>query len=299
MPTSLLQRSHNDGQIATPADNRGPAARIFRLTLPQGLLDKRAPCQSRRKYSTPCSGYQSGYHWRKVWRALCNDRLDRRSPFRETNNHPRRPPADRWLSGFKGAANYAGRAVPLALHVDYWDYIGWRDPYAQPSFAARQRELSGINHARTVYTPQVLLAGRDFRPGGAIDSALAKINGMPPRADLEVRMSSAANELRIDTSAKLRNPVANKDAAVYFAVYENGLASSVAAGENKGKLLKHDFVVREWAGPYAFAPDGSVSLSRAVAVRAAWKVPNLGVAAFVQDRSSGEILQALQLASCS
>jgi len=210
------------------------------------------------------------------------------------------PPADRWLSGLKGAGSYAGRVLPLALHVDYWDYIGWKDPFAQAQFSARQREMAAINRARTVYTPQVLVGGRDFRPGNGFDTALEKINRTPPRADLEVKMSfGSARELKLDANAKLRNGAETKDAAVYLAVFENGLASPVAAGENKGKLLKHDFVVREWAGPFAFAPDGMLSVTRAVAVQAGWKMQDLGVAVFVQNRSSGEILQALQLASCS
>jgi hypothetical protein len=209
------------------------------------------------------------------------------------------PPADRWLSGLKGAGTYADRVLPLALHVDYWDYIGWRDPFAQAQFSARQREMAAINRVRTVYTPQVLVGGRDFRPGDGFDAALEKINRTPPRADLEIKMSSgSARELKLDANAKLRNAAESKDAALYLAVFENGLASPVAAGENKGKLLKHDFVVREWAGPFAFAPGGTLNVTRTVAVPAGWKAQELGAAVLVQNRSSGEILQALRLASC-
>jgi hypothetical protein len=209
------------------------------------------------------------------------------------------PPADRWLSSLKAADAYKGRVLPLALHVDYWDYIGWKDPYAQAQFSARQREMATISRARTVYTPQVFLGGRDFRPGTGFDDALSRINRTSPRADLEIKMSSgSARELKLDANAKLRNGAEKKDAVAYLAVFENGLASPVAAGENKGKLLKHDFVVREWAGPFAFAPDGTLAVTRAVAVKAGWKLQELGVAMFVQNRSSGEVLQALQLASC-
>jgi hypothetical protein len=209
------------------------------------------------------------------------------------------PPADRWLTGLKGTGAYPGRVLPLALHVDYWDYIGWKDPFAQAQFSARQREMAAISRTRTVYTPQVLVGGRDFRPGNGFDAAIEKINRAPPRANLEVKMSSgSARELKLDASAKLRNGAEKKDAVAYLAVFENGLASPVAAGENKGKLLKHDFVVREWVGPFAFATDGTLAVTRTVAVKAGWKMQDLGVAVFVQNRGSGEILQALQLASC-
>src|SRR5512139_200416 len=73
------------------------------------------------------------------------------------------PPADRWLSSL-GAKGYApDRVVPIALHVDYWDYIGWKDPYARQAFSARQRKMAALARASLVYTPQVLLQGRDFR----------------------------------------------------------------------------------------------------------------------------------------
>src|SRR5499427_4717203 len=70
------------------------------------------------------------------------------------------PPADRWLSGLGGGSG-PGRVVPLSLHVDYWDYIGWKDPYAKREFSLRQRKLSQLQRMALVYTPQVVLQGQD------------------------------------------------------------------------------------------------------------------------------------------
>lgn len=216
------------------------------------------------------------------------------------------PPADRWLSGLKGDKSYTGRAVPLAMHVDYWDYIGWHDPYAQALFSARQREISGVNHEHTIYTPQILVSGKDFRPGlfsmggESFDEKVARINLAPARADLGLTLTGGTNsELRFEASARLHNAAEHRDDALYIAVFENNLSSAVAAGENKGKLLKHDFVVRDWEGPFAFNADGTLSLNRSVALQSAWKARDLGVAAFVQNRSTGQVLQALQLAACN
>src|SRR5688572_32153256 len=72
------------------------------------------------------------------------------------------PPADRWLASL-GERHPTGNVVPLALHVDYWDYIGWKDPYAKREFSLRQRKFSQLQRMALVYTPQVLLQGRDFR----------------------------------------------------------------------------------------------------------------------------------------
>src|SRR5712692_9250138 len=82
------------------------------------------------------------------------------------------PPADRWLSAL-GKKYPPELVVPLALHVDYWDYIGWKDPYAKREFSQRQRRLSELQRAAFVYTPQVLLQGADFRDwgGAAFDRA--------------------------------------------------------------------------------------------------------------------------------
>ena len=71
------------------------------------------------------------------------------------------PPADAWLRKLPAAG--AGSVVPLSFHVDYWDYIGWKDPFANPAFGARQRELAAVNRARIVYTPQVMLGARRSR----------------------------------------------------------------------------------------------------------------------------------------
>src|SRR3989338_9674550 len=76
------------------------------------------------------------------------------------------PPADRWLSGLASKGYAPDRVVPLSLHVDYWDYIGWKDPYAKREFSLRQRKLSQLQRMALVYTPQVLLQGRDFRDWG-------------------------------------------------------------------------------------------------------------------------------------
>src|SRR5512134_1318682 len=73
------------------------------------------------------------------------------------------PPADRWLSSLGSRGHAPDRVVPVALHVDYWDYIGWKDPYAKALFSSRQRRLAQVMRAKIVYTPQVLLQGEDFR----------------------------------------------------------------------------------------------------------------------------------------
>ena len=82
------------------------------------------------------------------------------------------PPADRWLSSLGPRGFAPDRVVPIALHVDYWDYIGWKDPYARQAHSARQRKMAKLARAAMVYTPQVLLQGWISGPGAAARSRL-------------------------------------------------------------------------------------------------------------------------------
>jgi hypothetical protein len=134
------------------------------------------------------------------------------------------PPADRWLAGL--AERYTSwQVVPLALHVDYWDYIGWKDPYAKREFSQRQRRLSRLQRAALVYTPQVLLQGADFRrwDGVEFDRAIARINAQLARASLELEiLGVTAHALALRASAAVAEPVNRADAALYVARTKRG-----------------------------------------------------------------------------
>jgi hypothetical protein len=96
------------------------------------------------------------------------------------------PPADRWLSSLS-KQNLGDRAVALALHVDYWDRLGWKDRFGSAAFSQRQRDESARSGGEFVYTPQVLLQGRDFpqwQAGAAFEQAIAAVNVRPARAVL-------------------------------------------------------------------------------------------------------------------
>ncbi len=210
------------------------------------------------------------------------------------------PPADRWLSSL-GSRGYApDRVVPIALHVDYWDYIGWKDPYARQAFSARQRRMAQLARAAMVYTPQVLLQGRDFRSWGtvAFEQAVAKINAQPAKARISLLLDTRQkNAFEVEATAELENAVAPAGMALYLGAYENKLVSEVKAGENRGRTLPHDYVVLQWAGPLEFKGTKLHERQRLALLPKA--VPaHSGVVAFVQNRASGEVLQALMLPAC-
>jgi len=211
------------------------------------------------------------------------------------------PPADHWLSSLFSRGFRPDQVVPLALHVDYWDYIGWKDPFGRAEFSVRQRKLAAMRRPVIVYTPQVLLQGEDFRRWSSDDftDQVTRINARAARARIALTIRAIEPKaIRADLSAMLFDPARQKNAAVFLAAYENRLASEVKEGENRGKRLAHDFVVREWIGPIAFGDTLKVEESRALPLLSGVNARNLGVAAFVQDRSTSEVLQALMLPAC-
>ncbi|HWA38424.1 MAG TPA: DUF1223 domain-containing protein [Burkholderiales bacterium] len=212
------------------------------------------------------------------------------------------PPADRWLSSLGERGYVPGRVVPLSLHVDYWDYIGWKDPYAKPAFSGRQRKLTSLQRLAFVYTPQVMLQGQDFRAwrGPAFDAAVARINAEPARARISLAIDSLGPAaMAVEVAAQVLDKGHFKDAALYVAAYENRLSSAVTSGENRGRTLKHDYVVLEWQGPLDFGTGAARSERRSIPLLPGAVPANSGVVAFVQNRRSLEVLQALMLPACA
>ena len=212
------------------------------------------------------------------------------------------PPADKWLSSLQSQGYTPDKVVPLALHVDYWDYIGWKDPYAKREFATRQRRLADLKRAKIVYTPQVVMQGQDFRRWASRDfaDAVEKMNSQAPRAKIGLTLNAIGRtSAEVTLTVELLASAERKEAAVYLAAFENKLTSQVSAGENRGKTLPHDFVVREWVGPIEFGPDAKVTEKRSLPLLPDANPKQSGVAAFVQNRSTGDVLQALMLPACA
>ena len=193
------------------------------------------------------------------------------------------PPAERWLSGL--ASRYVpDGVVPLALHVDYRDYIAWKNPSAMRELSLRQRKLTQLQRLALVYAPQVMLQGRDFRGWGtaAFDEALAKINARPAGARLELEiMSVKADAFRVHATAEVLDAAQLKDAALYLAAYQN----------------HRNHVVLEWQGPLAFFR-ARMAAERALPLLPGASAADSGVVGFVQNRRTAEVLQALMLPSC-
>jgi hypothetical protein len=205
------------------------------------------------------------------------------------------PPADRAISALQNAAG-ADQVVPLGLHVDYWDDIGWKDKFAKAGFTRRQEWLTGLSGGRTIYTPEIFIGGREMREWQTmLPTAIRDINRRTPRADIHITLAApGSGKLPVEIEAK-----APLQAMLYIALYEMGLSSQVAAGENRGVFLRHDYVVRDWLGPIGLESVSRdlVSVTRTLAIPPGANPKNLGVAAFV-EAGDGEALQALAMPLC-
>jgi hypothetical protein len=195
------------------------------------------------------------------------------------------PPADRWLSAAFPPGG-AGASV-LAFHVDYWDRLGWKDRFASPDYTARQYASMRANGATFVYTPQVLVQGRDVdaaKREGSVKAARGRV------ARATIALDLVGSDLRLQASVPDR--AARRSAAVFVAYTENGLVSDVEAGENRGVKLRHDHVVRALHGPYPVDADGHARAT--VRIEPPKERGNsAAIVAFVQDRASGDVLQTL------
>jgi hypothetical protein len=210
------------------------------------------------------------------------------------------PPADKWVSGLPAKQLETSRLIPLSFHVDYWNYIGWTDPYSQARFSDRQREHSRRRGAGFVVTPQLLLNGQDYRRALVFDDISDKvkaINQTKPQADIRLKLARNGDRLDSELAISVGGGAEQRRAEVYLALYENNLVTSVKAGENKGLTLRHDFVVRELVGPLALDAKSALNHSQSFQIDPRWKAHDIHLAVFVQHPQSGDVLQALS-ASC-
>jgi len=188
------------------------------------------------------------------------------------------PPADRWLSALKARSD----VIALAFHVNYWDQLGWPDRFANAATTERQHLLQRVSGAPYVYTPQVVMNGKDLRNwSGASMQRL-------PASPVTVALVRDGNAVRATVGA-----TASRRLAGYWAVLEDGHVSRVRAGENSGETLAHDHVVTLYQ-PLAAWSTGSDAQSFTLNLPAATS-KSRRVAFVVTDQTGAMPLQAVAL----
>ena len=211
------------------------------------------------------------------------------------------PPADNLLSKLVKADTIPGvEVIALGEHVDYWNDLGWTDSYSKADFSQRQRRYSEALSLDSVYTPQMIVDGREQFVGGDWNRARAAIvqASKTQKGRIELRLNKNAEldqnsrVIRLTISVKdLPSRSPNDDAEVLFAITENNLGTQVSRGENSGHYLRHTAVVRELdvlgriaANDEDFMTEGPVSISPS------WRIENLRAIAFVQEHRSHRVI---------
>jgi hypothetical protein len=214
------------------------------------------------------------------------------------------PPADALLAQLDRTQPVGGaEVIPLAMHVDYWNYLGWADPFSSHEFSERQGEYARAYGKDGVYTPQMIVDGVKEFPGGNSTGALDAIGkaALVPKADVRFERASAetgAGVVRLSVRIENLPKLTEGDAAyVLLAVTESGLSTDVARGENSGRRLSHVGVVRRLTtvASLADARGGAFSTEATVPVEKGWRRENLRAVVFAQERASRRVLAAASL----
>mgnify|MGYP001827464859 CR=1 FL=1 len=186
------------------------------------------------------------------------------------------PTADKWFSSLVSAPGLFQNFIPVAFHVDYWNYLGWEDRFSSPLFAERQRQYKRQGSANGVYTPGVMASGQEWR-------SWRRSPGRVPSGEIRpgiLELALAGREFEASL-AGAPGAVPHGPLQLNVALLGFGLASSVESGENSGRHLRHDFVVLghaeylasdgQWAGGLPQAPRAGEAERLAVV---AWVSPS-------------------------
>jgi hypothetical protein len=198
------------------------------------------------------------------------------------------PPADRALAFLEKEQPYPeAEVITLALHVDYWDHLGWKDEFSAPLFTQRQEFYSQILKLDSTYTPQMIVDGRTEFVGSNLGKAAKAITEAAKiqKGKIEIGRREAG------LAVKVADLPEHENSTVYLAITEDALVSNVARGENSGMKLEHQSVVRELRSIGLLTPaQKNADLEAALQPGQNWRPQNLKIVVFVQENSSRRIL---------
>lgn len=208
------------------------------------------------------------------------------------------PPADYLLSQLLRHQPVEGvQVIPLSEHVDYWNQLGWTDPFSSAGFTDRQRQYAAVFRGDGVYTPQMVVDGKAELVGSDSRKALRAITEAAKAPKASVSLSCSANPFGL----QVRIDGVQSDGDVLLALTENALDSSVTRGENRGLRMEHDGVTRRITTIGVVKKQQAFAAMPKLAIDKGWKRENLSAVVFVQDRSNRRISGAGQIAigACS
>ncbi len=210
------------------------------------------------------------------------------------------PAADRMLSRLEQMQPVPGaHVIAIEEHVDYWNQLGWTDPFSSPQYRARQNDYAIAFHEDNIYTPQMVVNGHVEFVGSDMNRAYHEIGAASQSATTLVDLDTSPNpkdEELLDLSVQISNAKPGKwrDSNVYLAVTEAGLAMFVPRGENSGRTVRHSSVARSFGVIGRVSSQGASGgkLVSTLKLPHEWKRENLRAVVFVQERDTLRITGA-------
>jgi hypothetical protein len=189
--------------------------------------------------------------------------------------------------------------VALEEHVDYWNHLGWRDPYSAAEFSERQSDYSHLFGTDGVYTPQMIVDGQHEIVGSrnqAAREAIQKAAGQPKAEVVLLAVGNAASgKPAFEVQIKSLNGISlHGTPELWWAVTEKGLQTEVKAGENSGETLKHAAVVRSLRKVDTIREPAGYSRQFQAPVEPGWKKENLAVVVLLVEKNSHKIIGAAE-----
>ncbi|HKQ05836.1 MAG TPA: DUF1223 domain-containing protein [Blastocatellia bacterium] len=209
------------------------------------------------------------------------------------------PPADELLAHLDQTQPInSAEVIALSEHVDYWNHLGWTDPFSSAQFSARQSEYASRFDRDDIYTPQMVVDGSEEFVGSNSSRARQAIEAAAraPKARLTLAFAADAKAASHDVPITVRVenvPEITKGdrAEIVLAISESGLRSSVARGENSGRRLSHTAVARTLAAVGALdARAGEFALTTTAHLDDKWQRDHLKIVVFIQERHSRRVL---------
>ena len=185
------------------------------------------------------------------------------------------PPADRWLDQLIKVPQSNLDLLALSFHVDYWDYIGWKDEFASPQYTNRQRRLAAINQQSSIYTPEFFVDGLEARGTHSVLEKIKHSNQLKAEVNLSLTILPQDHQYHLELTSQTSKGQSYK---LQFVVFEDHLSNQVKRGENAGRKLNHQRVVRYLSPDIDLKPQ----VKHIVELNTDWKTQNLGIAAIVR-----------------
>jgi hypothetical protein len=192
------------------------------------------------------------------------------------------PPADEYLARLDREQSVGGVAVvALEEHVDYWDGLGWADPFGQPAFGTRQRGYAAVLPDRRVYTPEIVIDGHAVVENGHEDEAARDMRASAAARRARIDLARSADRWVVDARDVPPAPPGDRN-EVWLALTESGLESRVERGENAGRRLAHAPIVRVLRALGTVSGD-TFHAETSIEARSSWRPRALRVVVFVQQ----------------